>query len=943
MLSIASVGSPGGASAYYINSKYYTNQDGRSYWGGGAKEALGLPEGEVGEQELTWVLAGTLPNGQQLGRMKDGELLRDYGRDFTFSAPKSVSMLLLTGHRQIVYEAHDQAIRKTMEFFEKNFAVTRKRNSETGKQDTIGNQKIVYAVFREDLSRANDMALHGHVVTSNLALGEDGKYRSLKFSMAYEQKILMGAIYRAELGHELKKSGIALEPAGKHGLWEVKDVPKDAIQAFSKRRQAILEAAKEGPKDPRTLADLVLMTRPKKESVDRETLETRWHAEFAKLGHSFKSLLEKALKVRLEDNLSPEKALSNAIADLSENNRHYHKYEVLKAGLTSVYGNVRVETLQAEIDKQVQQGKLLKSEDGQFLTTPKVLRLEQAVLEEYDKGHLRSGVMTTKAFEKQARIPTYLKDEQAEAVKFLMTSQDRVALIQGSAGVGKTTIFKQAVPLARSNGLRVIGLAPTSKATEELTKTGLFNKTMTLQKFLLTPEGTSSTMLVLDEASMVGTRDMLSLIRFANSKKMPRLVLAGDKNQHKPIAAGEPFKHLQENGARTAYIKEIIRQENPRHREAIQNLADGKIKQALESYKKEIHQVDGKDMIGYAADRWMDLNSAKTAVIVQTHAQKTALNNAIKQRVHARSAPTGKSINLSIRLPVSLTEREQRCSHLSYENATHIRFNRPQSKLGVKGGEEYQIIVRNKDTASLTLSNGKKTINFVPAKHGGGESMLEVYQESQITLHEGDRIRFTRGNRGTSAGNNDMGHVTKISDKALTIELDKGKSVSFSFDHAATRHIDHGWANTGHAYQGQTEADAILLMPSYKSPLTSLESLYIGASRHKETLAIITDDAKRLGERIETQHDVSQKDITFSLEEHRDGNMKELEGLSGNETGKDNEIATEKSNQSNERPNADQSDQPWIADYIENLVNEDGYDRNEKVDFERGDRGDRGR
>lgn len=935
MLSIATIGSPGGASAYYINSQYYTNQEGRSEWGGSAKGALGLPDGEITKHDLTWVLAGTLPNGQQLGRMKKGELVRDYGRDFTFSAPKSVSMLLMTGHRQTVYDAHDKAVRITMKFYEKNFAISRKHNSQTKKQDEIGGQKIVYGIFREDLSRAGDMAVHSHVVTSNLALGEDDIYRSLKFSMAYEQKILLGAIYRAELGHELKKSGIALEPAGKHGLWEIKDVPRKAIETFSKRRQAILEAAGDGPKDPRTLSDLVLRTRPKKETMDRDTLEARWNSEIAKLGHTFKSLLEKAFGARNTDNLTPEKALANAVADLSETHRHYHHYQLLKAGLTSVYGNVRVGALQAEIDKQVEQGKLLPSKDGAFFTTPKTLRQEKALMEEYDKGHLRGGIMTSTEFDAKANLPEYLTQGQAAGIKFVMSSQNRFALLQGSAGVGKTTLFKLAAPMAKEAGLRIIGVAPTNSAVEELEKTGMFDKTMTLTSFLLQPEGNSSTMLVLDEASMVGTKDMLALKRFANSKDMPRVILAGDFNQHKPIPAGEPFKYLQDNGARTVYITEIVRQDNPRHREAIQDLAEGKVKQALQAYEKEIHQVGRQEMTAYAAGLWKRMNSPKTAIIVQTHAQKAALNNSIKRELHAQKPPMGKNVTLSTRLPITLTEREQRCSHLSYESATHIHFNRPQSQLGVKSGEEYKIIERNKDTASLTLSDGKKTINFVPAKHAGGKSMLTAYREHQITLHEGDRIRFTRGSRGTSVNNNDMGHVTKISGKSVTLKLDKGKTASFSFDHGALRHIDHGWANTGHAYQGKTEAHAILLLPSYKSPLTSLESLYIGASRHKDTLAIITDNAMQLGERVAEQYSVSQKEVIFYSENEQkskiNGSLKALNErhIAGSD---------EKHEPSKDNLSEDKTERALVAEKLAKLFEAEERERFQSREFQRGDR-----
>ena len=75
--------------------------------------------------------------------------------------------------------------------------------------------------------------------------------------------------------------------------------------------------------------------------------------------------------------------------------------------------------------------------------------------------------------------------------------------------------------------------------------TGQFDKTMTLQQYLIAPRGGRNTVLVVDESSMMGTDQMLGLLSYANSKKLAKVVLMGDTGQMGAIAAGTPFKDMQ--------------------------------------------------------------------------------------------------------------------------------------------------------------------------------------------------------------------------------------------------------------------------------------------------------------------------------------------------------------------------------------------------------------
>src|SRR5262245_47102267 len=109
MLSIGLVRAAADAVRYYEKDDYYapdpTRQgdgatkeggDVQGRWGGSGAAALGLA-GSVERTQLQAMLSGHLPNGIVLGRKKEDELEHTPGWDLTFSAPKSVSILVEIG------------------------------------------------------------------------------------------------------------------------------------------------------------------------------------------------------------------------------------------------------------------------------------------------------------------------------------------------------------------------------------------------------------------------------------------------------------------------------------------------------------------------------------------------------------------------------------------------------------------------------------------------------------------------------------------------------------------------------------------------------------------------------------------------------------------------------------------------------------------------------
>jgi ATP-dependent exoDNAse (exonuclease V) alpha subunit len=100
-----------------------------------------------------------------------------------------------------------------------------------------------------------------------------------------------------------------------------------------------------------------------------------------------------------------------------------------------------------------------------------------------------------------------------------------VSAIQGSAGTGKTTMLSEARTLAEVHGYRMLGLAPSAAAAQELQKAGIDSQTIAAFK---QRDGSldARTILVLDEAGMVATRDMHRVLEQAEGAQA-RVVLVG--------------------------------------------------------------------------------------------------------------------------------------------------------------------------------------------------------------------------------------------------------------------------------------------------------------------------------------------------------------------------------------------------------------------------------
>ena len=285
--SISARGSAAAALGYYdhLQRDDYYSRDGEppGRWAGRGAERLSLV-GPVTHAEFDAALRGVDPKtGERLAQVGGRGREHSAGWDMTFSAPKSVSVLwaLSEGHnRQLIEQAHRSAVLAATAHLEATAGWARRGRGGSVRERTAG---LLMAQFDHHTSRESDPQLHTHAFIFNLAPRRDGSWGAIVSRELYKAQKQAGVTYRRALASELERQGIRLER--QNDTFRVAAIPRDVERAFSKRRQAIEEAARvHGYSTPKGMELATLRTRRPKRDTRIGDLIKHWQAEAKALG-----------------------------------------------------------------------------------------------------------------------------------------------------------------------------------------------------------------------------------------------------------------------------------------------------------------------------------------------------------------------------------------------------------------------------------------------------------------------------------------------------------------------------------------------------------------------------------------------------------------------------------------------------------------------------------
>ncbi|MGV8966810.1 MAG: MobF family relaxase [Cellulomonas sp.] len=431
------------------------------------------------------------------------------GYDFTFTVPKSVSVLWALADdatRVKIHCAHRDAVAQALEFVEEQ--VVRSRVGPGGVRQ-VRTRGMLAAAFEHFDTRAGDPNLHTHVVLANKTQGRDGQWRSLDGKTIYAAVVTVSELYDVHLADALARVlpvSFSLRERGprRNPAFEIDGIGEDLLSEFSTRSAQIHDAAdawahqfrSEHGRDPsrrettRARQHFTLTTRPAKRVAKVTDLFVEWaNRARAATGVEPRDLAARALRgaygrpLRAHD-VGPEVRAALAAQVLAQ-------VPVKKAVFTTF--NLGAEALRASkllrMASPVERRRLLTAivtdaaagcvqlddtrtpesrrvgED--LFTTPAMLGAEKVLIDAAET----SGAPAHTGFRLRDRAPEHfgaLAPDQRAAAEAVISSGRLLDAMVGPAGSGKTTTLAALASYwGRCIG-PVIALAPSASAAHTL-------------------------------------------------------------------------------------------------------------------------------------------------------------------------------------------------------------------------------------------------------------------------------------------------------------------------------------------------------------------------------------------------------------------------------------------------------------------------------------------
>jgi AAA domain/TrwC relaxase len=703
-----------------------------------------------------------------------------------------------------------------------------------GREDcnrTTGN--MIWAEFIHTTSRPveglPDPQLHAHCFVFNATYDgserrwKAGQFRELKRDAPYFQ-----AAFRVRLANRLQDLGFGVER--KRDDFEIAGIPKDVLGRFSRRTALIEKVAEEkGISDPKRKDELGAETREKKESfLNWDSLKKEWNARLSDAERRALAAVHRRERKAARPERGEAAAVDHATSHSFVRDAVVPERKIVTEALKRGIGAVTVEGVTGEVEKRP----LIRSEVAgrKMATTKEMVALEAKLIDFARQGR---GRFRPLGDPNRPCSREQFNERQKAAVWHVLGSRDRVMIIRGGAGTGKTTLEQEIGEALAEAGRPVVALAQSVKASREvLREEAKFAGADTVARFFKDEQMQESArdgVILVDEASQLGTRDTAQLFDAAE-RLNARVILVGDRRQHRSVTAGEPLKLLEDRaGLRVAEVTEILRQGGD-YKKAAEFLGKGQIEEAFKELDKlkwikqvpdaERYQQLAAAYLKAAAETRRDGKPKSALVVSPTHAEANQITGAIRAGLKDKGKLADERM-VTAWIPSHLTEA-QKADVTQYEPGELLQFH--QNAKGHEKGS--RLVVGDGVTVPVELAN-----------------RFEVYRPAQLALAAGDRVRVTAG--GTMKDGKRFSNGSLFTVEGFTkrgdIIVGKGRVIDRDFGH-----LTHGYVVTSHASQGVTVDKVFIGMSSESLPATTERTGYVAITRGREQAQIFTDDKKEL-------------------------------------------------------------------------------------------------
>ncbi len=586
-----------GAEDYYLAisagiEDYYVGMASPGQWIASSQRLLGL-SGEIDPDTLRTVFAGLDP-------ASDTPLLNSANRtvmafDLTFKADKSVSLLHAFGKTEVaaaVEAAHGAAVASSIRYLEETAVHTRRGHNGV---ETIPGTGLVAASFRHYRNRNDDPHLHDHVLVPNMVQGDDGRWSTLDARHLYAHAKTAGYVYQSVLRDQLTRTlGVEFGPVT-NGVAPIEGIPRRAIDAFSTRRAEILEHLDAvGASSAKAAQIATFQTRRAKEhQPDLDAIQSEWRTRAIANGLDPERLGDVLGRTRAAGLSEPEHqaAIGQMLGPngLTAHASTFDRRDLIRAWCEANPQGAPLSEVQFFSAQMIVNEPSMVALAGERWTTRELLACEQSVLDSAQRGlGLGVAVVPHSAIDTAITSRPTITAEQEHVARALVEGGDGVSVLIAPAGTGKGFTLGVAQAAWSAADVQVLGAAVAARAAAEL-RTGAGIPSMTIASLIGQLDDGKAlarrSVLVIDEAGMVGTRQLARLVEHASSRGA-KVVLVGDPRQLPEIDAGGVLGALAQH-VPVLTLSENRRQSEPWERAALNQFRSGSVEKALDAF--EIH------------------------------------------------------------------------------------------------------------------------------------------------------------------------------------------------------------------------------------------------------------------------------------------------------------------------------------------------------------------
>ena len=836
MLRIHQSESVGAAKHYFqeslVKGDYYVGVETTGQWLGLGADRLGL-KGEIARDDFHTLCANRVPGGTSRLTQRQSPTRR-VGYDITFNASKSVSIMQgVVGDARIM-GVFRQSVRSTMHLIERDAHVRVRKNGQMLDRKS-GN--LIWAEFIHLQSRPvdgiPDPALHAHCYTFNASYDsveeqwKAGQFYYIKHDAPYYE-----AVFHSKLAEGLR--GLGYQIQNQAFGFEIRGIDRKTIETYSRRTQEIEELATrlglQGNAEAK--ATLAAKSRQNKSTaLSAKQILTEWRARVSQ--EDLRPAFE-----RIQATSTAQISVELALGQSFERRSVVQTRRIIATAIQNGLDGVTVKEIEEEFSKR-DNLRTRKMGEFEFTTTQEVYEEELAIQEMLKRSRNQlSPIIASHSFPSEAKLDLY----QRAAIQAVLNSKDRVVVVEGRAGTGKTTLMREAISAIQSTGLEVFTFAPTSEASHKVLKEEGFHNSATIQRLLIDDSmqrEVRDAVLWVDEAGLLSTREMKQLVSLVEANHS-RLVLSGDTKQHHSVERGDSLRLIANSGlVQVASTRRVFRQRRVDYRKAIELLADGQTGAAF-------HQLDLLDAYREIGDFGTRLSAISldyiesserfqsVLVVCPTHAEGRFITSAIRSGLRESGRLSGGELIQCLQNRNLLVSERQQIRHyrlgdiVKFHQNVDQRFTKGMTAEVLRITDDGCVVVGNEDLECLLpLELAKK---------------FQLYQAQPLEVAKGEMLRLTENIRTVQGKNLYNGSIIKVRDiRDGMIRLSNGDRLQPGFEA-----LDYGYVGTSHSSQGKTCDKVIVCQSGISLGASNLEQFYVSISRGRDEIVIYTDDKDHL-------------------------------------------------------------------------------------------------